>query len=156
MRLTLLFLAAGLCLFMGADVSQATNHSQAAVLPLLIEPGAKQAGMGEAYSAIADDATAAWWNPGAVAFLAKNNLAFMHSQLVPDLASDVYYEFLGYTHEIQGVGSLSFNLVYLTYGESIATDDTGNFRRINCNYNTVISLTQIFKPYFLSKILTTL
>jgi len=105
--------------------SHALAVGEAGVPSLIIPPGARPNGMGEAYVAIADDATAAWWNPGGVAFLPRNNLAFMHSQLVPDLASDVYYEFLGYTHEIQGVGNLSFNLVYLTYGESIATDPTG-------------------------------
>ena len=37
--------------------------SNAAVLFLRIAPGARAAGMGEAYVAIADDATATHWNP---------------------------------------------------------------------------------------------
>ena len=45
----------------------ATNESQSGVLLLLIEPGAKQAGMGEAYSAIADDASAGYYNPAGLA-----------------------------------------------------------------------------------------
>jgi hypothetical protein len=79
--------------------------------------------------ALAQDATAAWWNPGGLAFVKGRNFAFMHSQLVPDLASDVYYEFLGYSNEIKGVGTLAFSLVYLTYGTSIATDTQGNYLR---------------------------
>jgi len=81
--------------------------------------------MGEAFVAIADDATAAWWNPAGLAFLPRRNIALMHSQLVPDLASDVYYEFLGYTNEIRNVGTLAFSLVYLTYGTSVATNAEG-------------------------------
>jgi long-subunit fatty acid transport protein len=81
--------------------------------------------MGESFVAMADDATAAWWNPGGLAFMPRRNIALMHSQLVPDLASDVYYEFLGYANEISDVGTLSFSLIYLTYGTSVATNTTG-------------------------------
>ncbi len=108
-------------------VSSATVFAvgEAGVPSQIIPPGARANGMGESFVAIADDATAAWWNPGGVAFLRGRNLALMHSQLVPDLASDVYYEYLGYTNEIEGVGSLSFGLVYLTYGTSVATNTQG-------------------------------
>jgi len=108
-------------------ISSATAFAvgEAGVPSQIIPPGARANGMGESFVAIADDATAAWWNPGGVAFLRGRNLALMHSQLVPDLASDVYYEYLGYTNEIQGVGTLSFGLVYLTYGTSVATNTQG-------------------------------
>jgi len=99
--------------------------AEAGVPSLIIPPGARANGMGETYVALAQDATAAWWNPGGLAFVKGRNFAFMHSQLVPDLASDVYYEFLGYSNEIKGVGTLAFSLVYLTYGSSIATNPEG-------------------------------
>ncbi|MDI6840264.1 MAG: hypothetical protein QMD71_05385 [bacterium] len=35
---------------------------------LLIAPGAKAAAMGSAFTALADDATAIYYNPGALAF----------------------------------------------------------------------------------------
>lgn len=105
--------------------SQALAVAEAGVPSLIIPPGARPNGMGEAFVAVADDATAAWWNPGGLAFLPQRNIALMHSQLVPDLASDVYYEFLGYSNEIRNIGTLSFSLIYLTYGESVATNDQG-------------------------------
>ena len=112
--------------------SAAQAVGEAGVPSQIIPPGARANGMGESFVAIADDATAAWWNPGGAAFLKGNNLALMHSQLVPDLASDVYYEYLGYTNEISGVGTLSFAVVYLTYGTSVATntqgEKTGDFK----------------------------
>jgi hypothetical protein len=98
---------------------------EAGVPSLIIPPGARANGMGESFVALADDATAAWWNPGGLAFVKGRNLALMHSQLVPDLASDVYYEYLGYTNEISNFGTLSVAVVYLTYGTSVATNVIG-------------------------------
>jgi len=105
--------------------SQALAVAEAGAPSLIIPPGARPNGMGESFVAVADDATAAWWNAGGLAFMPQRNIALMHSQLVPDLASDVYYEFLGYTNEIGGVGTLGFSLIYLTYGESVATNAEG-------------------------------
>jgi hypothetical protein len=99
--------------------------AEAGVPSLIIPPGARANGMGECYVAVAEDATAAWWNPGGLAFVKGRNLALMHSQLVPDLASDVYYEFLAFANELRDLGTLSFSVVYLTYGKSVATNATG-------------------------------
>jgi opacity protein-like surface antigen len=105
--------------------SRAFAVAESGVPSLTIPPGARPNGMGEAFAAVADDATASWWNVGGLAFMKNSNLAFMHSQLVPDLASDVYYEFLGYSAPAGDVGVWALNLIYLTYGESIATDPAG-------------------------------
>lgn len=99
--------------------------AESGVPSLTIPPGARPNGMGEAFVAVSDDATAGWWNVGGLAFMKQKNLAFMHSQLVPDLASDVYYEFLGYSQPAGDIGTWSLDLVYLTYGTSVATDATG-------------------------------
>ena len=106
-------------------ISSAFAVGEAGVPSLIIPPGARPNGMGESFVAIADDATAAWWNAGGLAFMEGQNLALMHSQLVPDLANDVYYEWLGYTNRIKNFGTLSIALIYLTYGESVATNVIG-------------------------------
>jgi hypothetical protein len=98
---------------------------ESGVPSLIIAPGARANGMGAAFVAVADDATASWWNPGGLAFMQNRSLSFMHSQLVPDLASDVYYEFFGYAQKIANFGTLSGNFIYLTYGTSYATDPSG-------------------------------
>jgi hypothetical protein len=98
---------------------------EAGVPSLIIPPGARANGIGESYVALAEDATAAWWNPGGLGFVKGQNLALMHSQLVPDLANDVYYEFLGYTNELSGFGTIGVSLIYLTYGQSVATNAQG-------------------------------
>jgi hypothetical protein len=109
--------------------SQALAVAESAAPSLTIPPGARANGMGEAYVAVADDATAAWWNVGAMSFMKKRNLAFMYSPLVPDLASDVNYQFLGYTSPAGKSGVWGVHLIYLSYGKSIATDTEGNTLR---------------------------
>jgi hypothetical protein len=48
----------------------------------------------------------------------------MHSQLVPDLASDVFFEYIGGVYKIKGMGAIGFALQYLTYGEWTVTGTT--------------------------------
>ncbi len=123
MRKLLIFL---LVILSAAFAPHAFAVGEAGVPCLIIAPGARANGMGAAFVAVADDATAGWWNAGGLAFLHGKALTFMHSQLVPDLASDVYYEYFGYTNEISDFGTLGISLTYLTYGESFKTDEVGN------------------------------
>ena len=83
---------------------------------LIIPPSARANGMGQCYVALAEDATGIWWNPAGMAFV---NLSadLMHSQLVPDLASDVFYEYIGGAYRLEGLGTIGAALIYLTYGE---------------------------------------
>ncbi len=91
---------------------------------LIIPPGARANGMGQSYGAIADDATAMWWNPAGMAFAEYNAVDLMHSQLVPDLASDVFFEYIGGIYKIKGIGTIGFAVQYLTYGEWTVTGTT--------------------------------
>ncbi|MFH1569980.1 MAG: hypothetical protein ABIL09_18450, partial [Gemmatimonadota bacterium] len=58
-------LLASACIVASVERAAATPESRAAVLFLLIEPGARAIAMGESYVAIADDATASYFNPAA-------------------------------------------------------------------------------------------
>ncbi len=103
----------------------AVAQTSAGGISTQIPVGARAEGMGRSYSAIADDANATWWNPAGLGFLKGSNAALMHSRLVPSLANDVYFEYLAYTHEFEGWGSLGFSTAYLTYGETRAVDENG-------------------------------
>jgi hypothetical protein len=120
-----LLISVVIAMTLGGYISSAyaTNESQAGLLLLLIEPGAKQAGMGKAYSAIADDASAGYYNPAGLAFQdrGRKNLQFMHMNWLPSLADDIYYEYLGYTQYAEGWGNFAFNLVYFSLGEQART-----------------------------------
>ena len=63
LRKTFTTLLAAVCLCVAVVSESSANISDAAVLFLRIAPGARPAGMGEAFVAIADDATATHWNP---------------------------------------------------------------------------------------------
>ena len=95
---------------------------------LQIMPGARADAMGNADVALASDATSIWWNPAALADRSDRVVSLMHTQLVPDLADDVYYENLGFATKGPGRSGLGASLIYLTYGRTQVTDASGNPR----------------------------
>lgn len=99
--------------------------SEAAVLSLMISPGARAAGMGEAFVALADDATATFWNPAGLAFQYGKELHLMHVNWLPEFGDDLFYDFATYMHHVEGLGTFGLNVTYLNLGEQIHTDETG-------------------------------
>ena len=92
---------------------------------LIISPSARAWGLGQSYVAVADDATAIYWNPGGLGFLDGTRFSLTHSQLIPMLADDVYFESLNMTHNIPEIGTVGLDLIYLTYGKWTATGTGG-------------------------------
>ena len=115
--LTLLLLSA-IC------VSPAFAQGEAGASSLIIPPSARANAMGQSFVAIADDATSLWWNPAGMAFQTRS-VDFMHTQLVPDLASDVFFEYLGVVFEWKGFATIGANIQYRSYGEWEATAPGG-------------------------------
>lgn len=115
----------GLLLLLVGYANTANAQAQAGAQSLLIAPGARADGMGRAYVALADDANAVWWNPGALAFVNGRDAAFMYTKLVPDLADDVFFSYMSYAQHVEGWGGIGASLGYLSYGKSIATDVDG-------------------------------
>jgi len=105
--------------------------SQAAVLFLLISPGARAAGMGEAFVALADDASAVFWNPAGLAFQQGREVTLMHSNWLPQLVSDMSYEFMAYKQHVPSIGgTIGASVTFLNMGQQTHTgeqlDDSGN------------------------------
>ena len=119
--------------FTGSSMAQ----GEAGASSLIIPPGARANALGQSYVAIADDATCLWWNPAGMAFI--DNMAFdvMHSQLVPDLASDVFYEYVGGVYAIKGFAVIGASIQYLNYGEWDATGQTGEDLGTASSYEVV-------------------
>ncbi|MDD4309421.1 MAG: PorV/PorQ family protein [Candidatus Cloacimonetes bacterium] len=101
--------------------------SQGALLFLTFEPGARANAMGRAYSAVADDAYAMWWNPGATAFNKKTQLAGTH---IPWMAGsgieDMFYEYLGWNQYFYGIGNLNAHIIWMDAGTQTQTDSNNN------------------------------
>ena len=89
----------------------------AAVVFLMIEPDSRAAGMGNAGVALTDNANAVFWNPAGLAGQVGTEVALTHSTWLPELSSDLYFEYLVAKHNIQGWGTVGAHVTFLNLGE---------------------------------------
>lgn len=94
---------------------------------LMIWPAARPTSLAGAFTAISDDASAVYYNPGGLAFLEGTNATLMHCNWLPGLWPGMYYEYLGLTHNFPAQGTPGFNFVYLTTGETDVINERGEF-----------------------------
>jgi len=116
-----LFVAFAVALPLTAALAQGPGSS--GVLFLLIAPGARAAGMGESFVSIADDATATYWNPAGLAFQKSSQISLMHSNWLPQLASDLYYDYATITKPLGPVGTAGLSLTFINLGDQIITGE---------------------------------
>lgn len=106
-------------------------QGEATVLFLMINPGARQGGMGEAGVALASDANAIYWNPAGLAFQYQNpevdkkgEATLMHVNWLPQFnLGDMYYDYAAGRYYLPDIGMVGLALQYISYGESIWTGD---------------------------------
>jgi len=106
----------------------AAQVSNAGVIFLTIEPGARNAGIGGAGVALGADSgpTASFYNPAALGFIPGSTITGMHNKALPELVDDFYYEFLGGTHSLGNAGGIGGNITFYSYGSQLRTDGSGN------------------------------
>ncbi|MGB7062281.1 MAG: PorV/PorQ family protein [Candidatus Zixiibacteriota bacterium] len=56
---------------------------------------------------------------------AKREITFMHANWLPELASDLYYEYFAYVQHMEGWGTVGANVTFLSLGKNIRTDEFG-------------------------------
>jgi hypothetical protein len=117
------FLAAAVLAFVATGRSYA--DSSAGAISLTFGPSTRGEAMGGLFVTEANDYAARWSNPGGLAFVDKPVVGTMFSQLVPGLADDVYYMYGGWVQPTRSLGTLQFDVTYLSYGKSQSTDETG-------------------------------
>jgi hypothetical protein len=102
---------------------------------LQIEPDSRATGMGNTGVAIADNASAVFWNPAGLAFQRGSQANITHSQWLPKFNADLFYDYLVGRHHVEGVGTFGGHVTYLDLGEQQRTtnaDPTGeNLGRFN-------------------------
>lgn len=54
---------------------------------------------------------------------ARKEFSFTHSKWLPELASDLYYEFFTYVQPVGGLGTIGANITFLSFGEIARTSE---------------------------------
>lgn len=110
-------------------------QGESAVPFLLIAPGARAGGMGEGGVALANDATAIFWNPAGLAFQYNNpevdplgEISVMHVKWLPQFNfNDLFYDYLASRYYLESLdGMIGFSITFLNLGENVWTDAQGN------------------------------
>ncbi len=115
--------------------------SEGALIFLLIAPGSRASGMGEAFVAQSDDAYAPYWNPGAMAFNRKTQIAGMHTNWLEGSGlSDLYYEYLSWHQYFPEVGNVGAFIQFMNLGSQEQTDDQGTPLGSFTSYDIAIAL----------------
>ncbi len=121
-----LIIAISLLLVVILGAQQAFAVSEAAVLFLMISPGSRAAGMGNAFVAVADDPYATFYNTAGLAYQYGKQVTIMHVNWLPSLVSDIFYDYLAFCMSIEGLGTIGFNVAYINMGENQGMDEFGN------------------------------
>ena len=124
MRKLVLSIAA---LFIFSGIFHTTNAQVGitAVPFLQIEPDSRGAGMGNTGVAIADNASAIFWNPAGLAFQEQNQISITHANWLPAFNADLFYDYLVGTYYIEGIGTIGGHITFLNLGEQTRTDNQG-------------------------------
>jgi len=99
-------------------------QSESTAIFLLFPPHARVSGMGEAYVGLADDVSAAYINPGGLAFQQGWQAATTYSPILPNFnIDDLYYLFGVYRNSVEGLGTMAFSVLYSSYGKQLQTGE---------------------------------
>ncbi len=116
-KITFILLAAVLVGMPIQGLAIDTDAGQAGTF-LTYGAGSRAIGMGRAFVGIADDATAAYWNPGGLTSVSQNQVLLQYMTL---LDGD-NFQYLGYSHIIPYVGTLGVGLTFLNQGTAEGRD----------------------------------
>lgn len=115
-------LAAVLCFSLTAQAGSINSDVGTTAFPFLkIGVGARAVSMGGAFTGLADDASAIYYNPAGLA-------AFEHPQYIAGYHNyfmDIQSGFAGYIFKLNEEQSLAASVNYLNYGEFIEADTSG-------------------------------
>ena len=115
-----------LLIIMCACQAFAADPGSAAVPFLRISPGARPAGLGESFVAVANDANATYWNPSGLANLEGSHFSFMHMLVWEDMI----YDYLTMASSIDENSCFGVNIIMLNSGAIAVTgeDESGFYR----------------------------
>ena len=104
-----------------ADFSSSAAGTTAADF-LNLGVGARAAAMGGAYSAVADDATALYWNPAGLTRVLDRSATVMHAAYI----ASSYFDYGAYAQNFGSYGALGLGVQYFSAGSVNETDAAFN------------------------------
>lgn len=116
-------LAAGLFLTAQARAADFSSSAQGTTAAQFLElgVGARAVAMGEAYSAVADDASALYWNPAGLTGISNRSATLMHAAYL----GTSYFDYASYGQNLGSKGAFGAGLQYFSAGGITQTDTTG-------------------------------
>ncbi len=116
-------------LALSAGLKPAVAQGESAVPFLLIAPNSRAAGIGESGTGSVDDASAIFWNPGALAFMDGQEVTLTRAAWLPQFGlDDLYYLYGNYRNRIEDLGgTLTASVTYLHLGEFERRDENNTF-----------------------------
>ncbi|MCR4296542.1 MAG: PorV/PorQ family protein [Elusimicrobia bacterium] len=134
-----IFFFAVLCL-MGAPAAAAgfgaSSRGSTAAQFLELGAGARAIAMGEAHSAVADDATALYWNPAALTRIERRSVAVMHAPYL----NTSYFDYAAYGQRLGKRAAFGASVRYFSAGRIAQTDEAGNDAGGLSPYDLALSL----------------
>lgn len=114
------FLLIGTILTAAGALSHAAGKTTAEFLKL--GAGARAGALGGAYSSVADDPSALYWNPAALTQAQGHQATFMHALYI----ESSFFDYLAYSHSLEDRGTLGIGVQYFSAGSIPQTDETGS------------------------------
>ncbi len=123
-------------------VNPVFSVGEAGAIFLLISPGARAGGLGEAQVAVTDDAYASYWNPAGLGFLKGQELSLMYvPEWLPGFnLDDMYYSFAAYRKHYPYLGTIGGHIIFLSLGEQTRTDEAANYLGSFSSYMAALTI----------------
>jgi hypothetical protein len=121
MKKLLLMTAVLLTLLQAAAFSQVAKTGTTAAKFLSVGVGARANAMGGAFSSVANDASALYWNPAGAASITQNEAMFSYTSLYKDL--DINLNYFAVVIPAGEAGNFGLSVTALDYGEMDVTTE---------------------------------
>jgi len=113
----------------GSLAASASSWAETSDVPrfnfLLIEPGVRPGGLGKAFTGLADDVNASFYNPGGLALQEKNGITVMHEPRGTADLKDIFYDYVAFAYRTGKYGTLCADVIYSDVGKIEKKDDEG-------------------------------